>query len=447
MTAVARLTLPTHVERALVVDDDPHVRRVVTRQLQQLGVQHVDTAADGSEAMRAVVAADSPFGVVICDLRMPHEDGIEFLRRLAQTDRRPGVILLSGEDAPLLDAARRLGFSRNLNVLGVVSKPHTREALGALLERLDGGAAPPVHAQASSAPSRLGAAELADMLREGCVEVWFQPQLDLASQRVLALEALARLRHPARGLLLPATFIPTAEEHGLIVPLTAAVTEQAVTWSRAWQEAGSTLSVSVNLSAAGLHDLAYPDALAGLCARQQVDPSRIVLELTESALAIDATAFLEIVTRLRLKKFRLSIDDFGTAYSSLDQLRSLPFSELKIDSGFVRDAARDERSRRMLGATLDLARQLALTTVAEGVESDAQLQMVTDLGCDIAQGYLIARPMPGREVSQWLATRSSSTLRPAGTAAPPVRRARPLGRHSASSTRIQTNARGMQILR
>jgi EAL domain-containing protein (putative c-di-GMP-specific phosphodiesterase class I) len=146
--------------------------------------------------------------------------------------------------------------------------------------------------------------------------------------------------------------------------------------------------------------------MADLCARHDVDPGRIVIELTESTVAADSTTLLEIVTRLRVMGFRLSIDDFGTGYSSLEQLRMLPFSELKVDRRFVQDAAHDERSRLILMSSLNLARQLALVSVAEGVESEADLDLVARLGCDVVQGYLIGKPMPAHEVSAWVAAAS-----------------------------------------
>jgi len=401
----ARQTVPT---RALVVDDDLQVRRLVARQLQQLGIERVESATDGVDAIRTVAAANPPFDVVVCDLNMPREDGLVFMRRLAGRDRPPAVVLMSGGDAVVLDAARRLALERKLDILGVVCKPCTVAMLAAVLARFNADPSPPASKEVSPHP-QLDVVDLAESLRRELVEVWFQPQLDLTSHRILAVEALVRLRHDVHGLLLPGSFIATAEEHGLIVPLTTRVLEQAVTWCRAWQDAGLQLSVSVNLSAVGLHDLSYPDAVLDLCARRHIDPGRIVFELTESALAADSTTLLDILTRLRLKGFRLSIDDFGAGYASLEQLRALPFSELKVDRRFVQDAVHDARSRLVLSNSLDLATQLKLITVAEGVESEAELDLVTRLGCDVAQGYLIGKPMAASEVRAWIARRSPAT--------------------------------------
>ena len=200
----------------------------------------------------------------------------------------------------------------------------------------------------------------------------------------------------------PASFIGPAEESGLIRKLTDYVVDQGLTWCRFWRQAEYPLSVSINLSVGALTDLDYPDSLTSLCGKRRVDPGDVVLELTESSLATDSKVLLDIVTRLRLKGFRLSIDDFGTGYSSLEQLQSLPFNELKIDKRFVEDATRSIRSALILQNSLDLAARLKMSTVAEGVETNTGMQLVSRLGCDRAQGYLVAKPMPGDDLLPWL---------------------------------------------
>ena len=415
MNADARDKMLRHIAaanvKALVVDDDAAVRRLIERQLRRLGIEAVRTAADGAEAMRTVETSCTPFDVVICDLKMPNEDGLVLLRRLAALSHPPAIILTSGEDPLFLDAARRVGLGHHLRILGAISKPHTLTALAELLAGIE---APPsaTRAHPSSAPL-LDGAEIASALEAGYAEAWFQPQIALSTRRVVGVEALLRLRDPQRGLLLPASFIGPAEKHGLLAALTEFVLCQAVTWCQVWHNHGFQLSVSVNVSATTMHDLSYPDLAAALCAKRGVCPTKVVFELTEYSLASDATALLDILTRLRLKGFRVSIDDFGTGYSSLDQLRTLPFNELKLDHTLVQDATRNPRSRLILQNSVAMASQLGMSTVAEGVESAAVLDLVSDLRCDLAQGFLIAAPMPAEAVADWLATH-----RPAASSAP-----------------------------
>ena len=214
-------------------------------------------------------------------------------------------------------------------------------------------------------------------------------------------EALLRLRHPDLGLVPPVAFIGVAEQNGLIKSLTRFVTSESIRMCGSWRQAGLDLGVSINISAYLLEELDALDHLNALCAEHDVPNHNVTLELTESALTTDGTKLLEIMTRLRMNKFKLSIDDFGTGYSSLEQLKGLPFHELKLDKGFVLDAVNDTRSRAILENSLRLALDLKLKTVAEGVETQSHLDLISELGCDVAQGFLIAKPMPAADVADW----------------------------------------------
>ena len=386
--------------KVLVVDDDAGVRRLIQRQLRGLGVVVSDTAADGTSAMQVIDAAPARFDVVICDLEMPNEDGLVLFRRLAALPRPPAIIITSGQDPLVLEAAGRLGRSRQLTILGTLQKPHSIKALALMLAGIK--TPPPTPAAHMATAFQLDAVEVERALDAGQVEAWFQPQIELRTGRVAGVEALLRLRHPRHGLLLPGSFIDVAH-HALLAALTAFALRQAVTWCRVWHDCGFDLSVSVNVSAATLHDVEYPDQAAALCVEHGVHPSKVVFELTESSLATDAMALLDIMTRLRLKGFGTSIDDFGTGYSSLEQLRKLPFNELKLDHRLVQDATHNPRSRMILQSSLAMASHLGMSSVAEGVESVAALDLVSGLGCKTVQGFLIARPMPAAAVAGWLA--------------------------------------------
>jgi len=392
--------------KILIVDDQASMRLAIARLLAQLGARVVESAATGAEAIRMIEATDEPFDVAIFDLSMPTEDGLVCLRKLAslaRLDRKPAVILMSGKDPLVLESAHRVGESLDVRVLGAVSKPLTGQALTRLLDALNR----PEALARPVPPALLTEAEVRRGLEAAGFELWFQPQYHIPSRRVLGVEALVRLRHAERGVLGPASFIGPAEECGLIGKLTDFVLEQAATWCAVWQAGGWPLTVSVNLSNAGLDDLTLPDRAAAICESRKLAPSQLMCELTESSLATDATAVLDIMTRLRLKGFRLSLDDFGTGYASFEQLRSLPFHELKLDRQLVQGAVNNPRSRAILASTIRLASELNMSTVAEGVETDAMLQMVTGLGCQAAQGYLIGRPMPAVDVSGWLVQREN----------------------------------------
>jgi len=384
--------------KILVVDDQASVRWVVARLLISLGAGRVETASSGAEAIAIIKDAIDPCNVAICDLSMPDDDGLVFLRNLARLAQKPAVILMSGKDRLILESAQRLGESLAVTILGIIIKPLTGVALMQLLDTLSlpEAMAPP------NPPAVLTEVEIASNLDAGRFELWFQPQYHIPSRQVVGVEALVRLRDVQRGVLGPASFIETAEQCGLIARLTTVVLDQAVAWSARWRTAGCPVTVAVNLSKAGLNDLTLPDRAAALCAAHDVAPSQLTFELTESSLPTDGPALLDIMARLRLKGFRLSLDDFGTGYASLEQLRSLPFHELKLDTQFVQSAVHNARSRAILESAIGLAAELDMSTVAEGIETPAMLQMVVDLGCQVAQGYLVAKPMPAEDVLEWL---------------------------------------------
>jgi EAL domain-containing protein (putative c-di-GMP-specific phosphodiesterase class I) len=387
--------------RALVVDDDAAFCQAVIGLLRQIGVNHVEAAGDGQEAVRLITTASEPFDVVLCDLHMPIEDGVVVLRRLAEHRDRSPLILMSGEDPLTLDAAGRLGAHYGLRVLGTLEKPFSLAQLERMLSRLH-QPLPPAEA-AELAP--LEPSEIEAGLDEGRFEVWFEPQISLRTGRIAGVEALLRFRHWTNGLVMPARFIRQAEQHGQIDRLTILVLERVAARCQLWHRAGHTMPVSINLSAATLRDPACPDTMAAVCARYHLRPSGIVFELTESTAVDDPGVLLDVMTRLRLKGFGLALDDFGTGYASLQQLHRLPFRQLKIDRWFVQEASRDDRSRRIIEHSLNLASQLGLSTVAEGVDSEAGLELMTRLGCDTAQGYFIARPMPAADVTRWIDAR------------------------------------------
>jgi EAL domain-containing protein (putative c-di-GMP-specific phosphodiesterase class I) len=199
---------------------------------------------------------------------------------------------------------------------------------------------------------------------------------------------------------MPDDFIPLTEETGLIDALTAQVFDQSLEWfSQSFPK--SDLKLSLNLSAKSLVDIQMADHLSALCQRFQIDTERIVLELTESSAMVDPILSLDLLTRLRVKGFQLSIDDFGTGYSSMVQLVRLPFSEIKVDKSFVMQALQSKESRTVIKSIIGLGRSLGLIVTAEGIEDTKTLDYINKLGCDLVQGFFIARPMWGEDARSW----------------------------------------------
>jgi diguanylate cyclase (GGDEF)-like protein len=257
-----------------------------------------------------------------------------------------------------------------------------------------------------SDPARLKLiAELRRGLRRGELLLHYQPMARLASGVVDSVEALVRWDHPERGLVFPDAFIPLAQETGLIRPLTRYVLEEAVRQCREWRDAGLELAVSVNLSARNLLDADFPDQVERLLADSGLPPALLELEITETTMLSDGPRTKSALDRLSALGIRISVDDFGTGYSSLAYLRRLPISEIKIDRSFVMNMDGCEDDAVIVRSTIDLGRNLGLSVVAEGVESEGIWTELRRLGCTSAQGYYLTRPVPADELRAWLAAR------------------------------------------
>jgi diguanylate cyclase len=230
----------------------------------------------------------------------------------------------------------------------------------------------------------------------------YQPKLDLKTGAVTGVEALARWQHPKGGLIPPDQFISLAERSGFIKTLTAWGLEAALIQSRSWAEQGWAVPVSVNLSARTLHDDSLPDRVQDLLATHEVRPEQLELEITESAIMVDPARALDILTRLSRMGIFLSIDDFGTGYSSLSCLKKLPVNAVKIDKSFIIHMTEDKNDEQIVRSTIDLAHNLGLKVIAEGVENEAAWHRLLGLGCDEAQGYYLSRPLAPHDLTKWI---------------------------------------------
>ena len=258
-------------------------------------------------------------------------------------------------------------------------------------------------------PARLTiVGELRRAIEEQELVLYYQPKPVLASGAVSSVEALIRWNHPSRGLVLPDDFIPLAQQTGLIKPLTLYVVSEALKQSCAWQREGITLSVAVNLSMRNLLDLEFPGQVQHLLEEWNVDPSRLEFEITESTMLADPVRTKLILDKLSEMGIRLAIDDFGTGYSSLAYLKRLPVDEIKIDRSFVMHMSEDEDNAAIVCSTIDLGRNLGLQVVAEGVETEEIWDKLHSLGCTVAQGYYLSRPVPADELRKWLLHRTGA---------------------------------------
>ncbi len=384
----------------LIIDDDPFTLKLLTRQLTTLGVEDIHCFEGAEAALSFLPGIMAATTLVLCDLQMPGIDGVEMLRHLGTIGYPGSLVLISGEDERILQTAGLLASGQALNLLGTLHKPIATERLREMLLRHH-AQRPIIQARASR--KAYTAAELRQALAEGQITCHFQPKVCLASGRLVAVESLVRWQHPQDGLVYPDQFIPLAEEAGLITALTEVVLAISLRQAQAWQKQGLTLSVAVNVSMDSLVTLDFPDRIARALEETGIPPSQLILEVTETRLMRDRLAALDILARLRLKRIGLSIDDFGTGHSSFAQLRDVPFTELKIDRGFVHHAATETARRTIFEASLHAAQELGLKTVAEGAEDQADWDFLRASGCAMVQGFFVSRPMPGPEMPDWAA--------------------------------------------
>lgn len=253
-------------------------------------------------------------------------------------------------------------------------------------------------------PARLNLAnDLRHAIREGQLSLYYQPQLDLRSGKIVGVEALARWNHPEHGFIPPDTFIAIAERTGLIKQLTEFVLTSAVKQCAEWRRTVQSLAISINLSARNLHDETLPKQVARLIRHWKIIPEQICLEITETAMMADPEHAGELLEELDRLGVRISIDDFGTGYSSLTYLKKLPVDEIKIDKSFVMNMNNSENDASIVRATVGLAHDLGLSVVAEGVENQESQETLKAMGCQIAQGYHVCEPATAEEITKFLA--------------------------------------------
>ncbi|MFA9275488.1 MAG: EAL domain-containing protein [Candidatus Aquirickettsiella gammari] len=392
-TQLARITSNPHI---LVLEDDPADLELACNTLRKLGVSQISGCTEGHQAL-AVVRTYEP-DILICDLSLPGMDGISFLRITAENAYKGGIILLASVDKSVMKAAENLVQAYGLNLLTSLQKPVSESELYAALGKQ---IISPAGKMAKHSIPVLSLRDLQTGLAEGALEIFYQPKVSIRTGKVTGAECLARWNHPDSGLLEPDAFISEMEKHGMIDEMSKIILEKSAAQLRKWYNQGHQLKLAVNVSTDNLNQLDLPEQFESILQDVGIRPSQFILELTETRLMENLTFSLEILTRLRLKGFGLSIDDFGTGFSSMENLKQLPFTELKIDHAFVNGAAHDEASRAILNSSIQLGKIFNLNLVAEGVETQQDWDLIADSGCDEVQGYFIAQAMPAEQFIEW----------------------------------------------
>jgi EAL domain-containing protein (putative c-di-GMP-specific phosphodiesterase class I)/DNA-binding NarL/FixJ family response regulator len=399
----------------MVVDDNIVQRTQVVALCRELGVDMIYEAGSGAEALELLSLLVLPPDVAIIDLEMPVMDGVELIELMHERRLDIPLIVVSSREVVLINTVETMARNLGVPVVAGIRKPLQRDALAAALQSWHPGQATPPVVAGDVPQAAVAADELAHAIEAGAIAVHYQPKVDMAKGVVCGVEALARWTHPRLGDVSPERFVGLAEREGLIRPLTMSVLRQALATAARWNAQGLRLSMAVNLSPRLLEDACLVRELSALLDEHGLEARQVVLEITESSVVDCMGVALGVLARLRLKGFGLSIDDYGTGFSSMQQLARIPFSELKIDRAFVHGASQRTNLRVILQSALDMARQLGLVTVAEGIETLADWQLVRDSGCGVGQGFLVSPALAADELPDWIRAHETR-LRALGTA-------------------------------
>jgi EAL domain-containing protein (putative c-di-GMP-specific phosphodiesterase class I)/ActR/RegA family two-component response regulator len=375
------------MKRLLVLDDDPDMGALIVHAAASAGYDA--SSSTSFDTFKASLTPDTH--LVVLDLMMPEVDGIQVLRYLGSHNCEAGIILISGYDKKVLRVAEQLATALGLKVRGAIQKPIQLNQLRELLKEQGSEKwASATGARGSEGPADEESVRAA--ISKDQLLVHYQPQFHTRTRELAGMEALVRWQHPTRGLLPAAAFVQAFEAAGLVDELTWMVIKKILEDKSAWVARGVRVAVSMNVSALSLRDISLPEKLIAVISENGGSPSDFVLEITEGALVRELHTALDILARIRLKGLHLSIDDFGTGYAMMQQLQRVPARELKLDMGFIQAMLRDETANSIVRRTLDLAHDLDMIVVAEGVETADQLRALAEYGCDVVQGYLLGRP-------------------------------------------------------
>jgi len=378
--------------RILAVDDDERILRQLKRAGEGAGYE-VHCVRD-AEFFQSSFRVFEP-SLVFLDLNMRTIDGVELLRFIAGEGAQTSIIVASGADGHLLANAHSLGVSLGLDMLVPIRKP---SVVADVRQRLQSFHARPAHDTSVA----ISEEELDEAIARGRVDVFYQPMLTLDDRRLVCVEALARLRRPGSGISMPSQFIALAERCGLIDGLTFCVLERSIADLASWAEVGPGLQVAVNMSPRLLCDPSLPERVETLLRKYRVAPDRLVLEVTETSVPDDREGMVKTLSRLRHKGIRLALDDFGTGFCSLGQVYEFPYETLKLDKKFAMHAATSQEAAAMVRSSLELARSVGMSVVAEGIQSEDTLRWLQRLGCDVGQGFHISPPLPANALRDWL---------------------------------------------
>ncbi len=396
----------------LVVEDREAHRKSLGQLLAGLGAKRVYEAADGQAALEILGTVDSRVDVIVSDLDMPGMDGMEFIRHVGERSVPGSMIVASALHRSLIEAVEAMTMAYGVKLLGVIEKPVTAQKLESAFQPRPPAKLQPREARPLSLVEMTGSKpifnleEITNGLKSGEFEPFFQPMVEVSTRRIVGARALARWRHPEMGKVEPDVFIKPLEDSGRIDELTWEMVRKAAACCSVWRAAGLDFTISVRLAVGSLAGIGLADRLTELVYGRDLDPQHMVLEVTDAAVATLAANAMENLARLRMMGFGLSIGDYGTGGSPVQQLTRADFTEIKVDQAYVRHMSTDESSKDLLFKALETARTRGIALVGIGAETQLDWDVLVDTGCKFALGYFVAAPMEAGAFLNWARGRS-----------------------------------------
>ena len=403
---------PNNECRLLIVDDEEKLCRTIKRVADKSGIE--SRILDDLGSFTEVISEYEP-NLIFLDLNMPKIDGIQLLLQLKNVSQVPDIYLISGVDPSVLATASRIAKSHGLSIKGMLTKPLDWSKI---LEIFSKEPVSPIdnksyaNSHVNSLNINTGISEdkvipgisvfdLDYAIKNNQIYLEYQPKIALGSGKIVGVEALARWTHPKYGNIPPVVFIPFAEKNNQIAKLTFFLISYAIADYSLLERKLGKIKLSLNISALLLDDIELPEKLHAIFQKSSISTENIILEITETENTDENSSTMEVLSRLRIKGFTLSIDDYGTGYASLSKLLSYPFSELKIDRKFIMSLLDDNDSKILVQSTIEMANRFNLKTVAEGIEDSETLQWLIQKGCTEGQGYHLCKPKTAIGLIQW----------------------------------------------
>jgi len=379
----------------LLVDDSVAILNFVTKVLEdKFSILNVYAASSAPEAMQ-ILRQSAQINLLFLDLNMPNVDGIQFLEQLHRQEYKGYVVIMSGVSTQIISSVEGLANKYGLNYIGTLLKPIHELDFNDIIEKIG------VSRKKTYKAESLKTYEIIRAIKNDEIEVLYQPQIELITRKFIGIEALCRMNHPRLGRVSPDRFIDKAEESELIVHITLAVIKKSLKDWEKWRQYGLDIKLSINASPIALQQPEFAETVFVLLAQYDMPPEKLCIEITEGVLPENKLQELVNINRLNMRGVEIALDDFGQMHATLERLQELPLTYLKLDKSYFIEQKGNMNQLALIKTCLSVANQLNIRTIAEGVEDLDVLNLVTEMGCDIGQGYYISHPMEAKKIISW----------------------------------------------